>query len=461
METDSLRCDASTQTGQVDSHCVNSETVNRITYLSKILEQKDDLLKLLLKEKSILECEKDLVQKKQLSAEKDKEYIVMRFAMAEKKIIDLKSQLVQAEEREKKLLKERDSLVDKLKTAKEEKMRISSALDAKSQEHVDCLKIVDALKTEMSSLETKYKWSTLKLKKELEIRNGYKNELQEDIQIPESNRRLQNNEESKSIMLTYDTNGQTNQIHHLELQLENANEQLKSIKSVLTNHDEEQKRILYENNKLHLENTDLKKIIDENGTRVTELQAKISDEEALKTQFDMLKKENYNLTMCKQYIQKQLNELRDDLENLKERESELLTLNQEMGSLNAELQNGVSLYGFENLAMSLENYRANQLKYECQMHKLQAELDNERRTRFEERLVMARHLAEKMRENDKLLQNLHQTSEEITAIKKKHSTLIRDLQREVTSLQKSSVLQHINKMRSESNESATDNGKQE
>lgn len=63
----------------------------------------------------------------------------MRFAMVEKNLLDVRTQLEQADKREKKVQKELDSLNEKFKLAKDEKCRVVSALDAKVCSYVEKL----------------------------------------------------------------------------------------------------------------------------------------------------------------------------------------------------------------------------------------------------------------------------------------------------------------------------------
>ncbi|XP_065078278.1 coiled-coil domain-containing protein 186 [Ochlerotatus camptorhynchus] len=418
MDKKSSRCHALSQTDRFDEtgelHRINNENINKITYLSKTLEQKDDLIKLLLREKSILQCEKDLLQKEQLSAVRDKESIVMRFAIVEKNVIDLKSQLEQAEKREKKILKECDTLNNRVKAAKDEKMRINAALDVKCQEHIHCLRDIETLKTEISSLETKCRWNTVKLRKEIECKHALEKELQELQKNLENNQKPETDECSS----------------HKVAELKQA-------------------CMCAENNKLHQENLNLQNLLDNNVMKVAELQAKMNDLEALRAQLSISKDANCNLTEHIQYVQKQLTELTDDINKFQKREYELLALNQELGSLNAKLQNDILLHVSKSQAASLENNEANKTQYECQINKLQEELDSERKDRFEERLVMAKHFAEKSKECDNLQQKLNQALEDMTVIKRKHAMLVKDLQREIASLQKSSLLQQITESQQE------------
>ena len=116
-----------------------------------------------------------------------------------------------------------------------------------------------------------------------------------------------------------------------------------------------------------------------------------------------------------------------DITKFHQRESELLALNEELSSLNATLQNEISLHKSKSLAMSLENDSAkkNQSHYEISIVKLQEELAHERKVRSEERLVMARHLAEKSKDCDTFQQKLDQALGDLDVLKKKNTLIVK------------------------------------
>lgn len=452
-ESESGKIDVTSQSDGADNiaelHRKINEESNKIAYLSKTLEQKDDLIKLLLKEKSILECEKNLFQKEQQSAVKDKESIVMRFAMVEKNLLDVRTQLEQADKREKKVQKELDSLNEKFKLAKDEKCRVVSALDAKSQDHKNSLKDIEKLKAEISSLETKCKWSTVKLRQELEARNGLEKELQE-LKNAGNNTKSESDEcslekiaelKASQITLKHVNVEQAEKICTLEQQIENISKELNTVKSLLAVSNEERANLSVENQKSHQENMDLQNQLDFSVLKIAELQSKLNDLETLRAQLSIANDANYNFAEHIKCVEKQLVEQVADITKFHQRESELLALNEELSSLNATLQNEISLHKSKSLAMSLENDSAkkNQSHYEISIVKLQEELAHERKVRSEERLVMARHLAEKSKDCDTFQQKLDQALGDLDVLKKKNTLIVKDLQREIAALQKSSL----------------------
>uniref|UniRef100_A0A8D8HJM6 (northern house mosquito) hypothetical protein n=1 Tax=Culex pipiens TaxID=7175 RepID=A0A8D8HJM6_CULPI len=126
------KVDAMLQTENSDQlHLQINEISNKYTFLVKTSEQKDDLIKLLIKEKNILDGEKILLQKEHQSAVKDKEIIVMRFAIVEKNLLDAKNHIEQLEKKEKKILKETEALNSRIKILKDEKQNVNTLLEIK------------------------------------------------------------------------------------------------------------------------------------------------------------------------------------------------------------------------------------------------------------------------------------------------------------------------------------------
>lgn len=425
-----------------------TEETNKIAFLCKTVEQKDDQIKLLLKEKSILEGEKSLLQKEQQSAIKDKESIVMRFAIVEKNLLDVKTQLEQADKREKRIQKELDTLNEKIKIAKDEKGRIASALDSKSQEHRNCLKDIEKLRTEISSLETRCKWSTVKLRQEIEAKHVLEKELH-DLKNTEICTKSDNGEstlekiselKANQITLKHVNVEQADKISALEQQLENTFKERTTLQSLLEITNDKRTKLSVDFEKLQQENLDLQHQLDTNVLKIAELQAKLNDLGTVRAQLSIVNEINNNLTEHMKNIERQLADQTADVSKFNQRESELLALNEELSSLNATLQNEISLQKSKSIAMSIENNssKENQSHYEVNIVKLQEQLEYEKKCRYEERLVMAKHLAEKTKDCEVLQQKLDQISGDLDAVKKKNLFIVKDLQREIATLQKSS-----------------------
>ncbi|EAT40197.1 AAEL008071-PA [Aedes aegypti] len=412
-----------------------TEETNKIAFLCKTVEQKDDLIKLLLKEKSILEGEKSLLQKEQQSAIKDKESIVMRFAIVEKNLLDVKTQLEQADKREKRIQKELDTLNEKIKIAKDEKGRIASALDSKSQEHRNCLKDIEKLRTEISSLETRCKWSTVKLRQEIEAKHVLEKELH-DLKNTEICTKSDNGEstlkkiselKANQITLKHVNVEQADKISALEQQLENTFKERTTLQSLLEITNDKRTKLSVDFEKLQQENLDLQHQLDTNVLKIAELQAKLNDLGTVRAQLSIVNEINNNLTEHMKNIERQLADQTADVSKFNQRESELLALNEELSSLNATLQNEISLQKSKSIAMSIENNssKENQSHYEVNIVKLQEQLEYEKKCRYEERLVMAKHLAEKTKDCEVLQQKLDQISGDLDAVKKKNLFIVK------------------------------------
>ncbi|XP_062536355.1 uncharacterized protein LOC134205271 isoform X4 [Armigeres subalbatus] len=389
------------------------------------------------------------LQKEQQTALKDKESIVMRFAIVEKNLIDLKSQLEQADKREKKMHKEFDMLNDKLKTVKDDKTRISTALDVKTQEHKNSLKDIEKLKIDISSLETKCKWNTVKLRQEIETKNVLEKELQE-LKNAEINTKTESEDfsvekiaelKASQITLKHVNLEQANKISIIEQRLENTSKEMHAMRLLLADCTQEKGNLNDELQECHLENLKLQNVVDANVLKIAELQSNLNDLAALRAQLSIANDTNKHLEDQLRGIEIQLSDQAADVARFHQRESELLTLNGELSALNATLQNEISLHKSKSLAMSLENdsVKKTRMDFEINITKLQAELDHERRSRADERIMMARHLAEKSKDCDHYQQRLDQVLGDLEVVKKKNASIVKDLQREIAVLQKSSL----------------------
>jgi chromosome segregation ATPase len=101
---------------------------------------------------------------------REKENVVMRFAILEKNVLDVKLSKENSEKKIKDLNREIELLNGKIKGAATEKTRICNMLDAKCHELKTSQKEVDKLKADLSGLETKFKWNSVKLKQEIELK---------------------------------------------------------------------------------------------------------------------------------------------------------------------------------------------------------------------------------------------------------------------------------------------------
>ncbi|XP_055632704.1 coiled-coil domain-containing protein 186 isoform X2 [Toxorhynchites rutilus septentrionalis] len=387
--------------------CRTSEQQQKIAFLSKVAQQKDDLINLLIKEKNILESEKLLLQREQQTAIKEKEIVVMRFAVVEKNLLDANQQLELSEKRERKTAKECDILHDKIKTMKEDYIRLNTSLSIK------------ALEKEIQELKNR---SLPNQKHETEDCSTEKlDELKANL-----------------IMLKHVNSEQTERITVLEQQLKSVSKELQSTKSLLTISEQERTKLHAADKESQHTIADLQNFVDANVLKVAELQTKINELEATRAQLSIANDANRNNVAQIEALNAKLLDQSADIVKQQQKEYELLTLNQELSSLNASLQNDILLFKSKSLAMSLENesIKKGQSVYELNYTKLKNELNAEKQNRTEERLKMAKSLAEKSKECEIILKKYDQVVGDSDALKKKNSSLVKDLQREILVLQR-------------------------
>lgn len=102
------------------------------------------------------------------TAIKEKEAMVMRYAVGEKNVLKEKQQREVAEKKYKETVRDNEIFQHKVQTMVSEKARICQMLDNKCYEHKTVQQELERTKTDLSALETKLKWSQNSLKTEIE-----------------------------------------------------------------------------------------------------------------------------------------------------------------------------------------------------------------------------------------------------------------------------------------------------
>lgn len=110
-----------------------------------------------------------LTLKKQYeTANREKENMVMRYAVSEKELLDCKKDKDVMDKKIKEIFKENESSLCKLKTITGEKIKLSHHLESKASELSNLYKEIDKLKDEINSRDIKIKWTQNKLKSEMD-----------------------------------------------------------------------------------------------------------------------------------------------------------------------------------------------------------------------------------------------------------------------------------------------------
>lgn len=112
------------------------------------------------------------------TALKEKETMVVRYAVGEKAVLDERNAKHHFEKKYKESTRENEILQHKLSTTISEKNRICQMLDNKCYEQKSSQQEYDRVKADLNSLETKLKWSQNSLKAEMEIRREADNKVE-------------------------------------------------------------------------------------------------------------------------------------------------------------------------------------------------------------------------------------------------------------------------------------------
>ena len=117
------------------------------------------------------------------AAKKDLESMVIKFAMSEKSVIDAKKAQTTAESKLRDIMRDRDSLLARIKSLTSDKNSLISALDRKLLDHANSVKEVDKLTHELRDTEAKLKQASSKLSTALEAQQDYKEQLKSLNQV--------------------------------------------------------------------------------------------------------------------------------------------------------------------------------------------------------------------------------------------------------------------------------------
>ncbi|KAF7281692.1 coiled-coil domain-containing protein 186-like [Rhynchophorus ferrugineus] len=330
----------------------------------KVLEEKNTKLDTLKKD---IELKFEYANKQKELAIKEKENIVIRYAVGEKNIIKERQQKEQAEKKIREFQKENDLLQHKLQTMISEKARICQMFDNKCYEYKNVQQELEKTKQEMNNLETKLKWNQNNLKAEIdghkesqakvESLNGRIQESLNEIEVVKKNaeetiKNFMTSQENKAYVLDQQVKDQQASIILLKHEKSDRDQQIKNLQIELERIQSKQKEMIEENNNLSLKVQHLERERLENEQKLSELrgyqdqqrqdsanlQTRTVQLEQLKLQ---LKHEQDQLTVANEQMDllKQRNqELESDMESCRIREAELLLFTQQLTDKNVRLQ---------------------------------------------------------------------------------------------------------------------------
>ncbi|XP_015602940.1 coiled-coil domain-containing protein 186 isoform X2 [Cephus cinctus] len=404
----------------------------------------------------------ETLSKEYTAANKERESMVMKYAVSEKQLIDAQRARDYAERKLKEMLKEQELLQNKVKQIQGERTRICNILDAKCHDLTDAQKEVERLKEEVNVKDVKLKWTQNKLKTEMEARKETQqkldkaliriNDMKEECdqvrrETQETMRRFQQSEENKAVTLDQQLKEQQARLilerHVTEdkemsrMQLQKEVDLLKQRQQVLIEENNtlslkvqelEKNRLSYESNL-----SNLKIIADQRQKEIVDLVGKVSQLETLKLQLIHTEQCLSSNETEVQRLRQANEELQSDMESCRQREAHMLDFTQKLTDKNVRLQSEFT--SIEAKAQQLESeqgpLREHIEELSTKVKKLEESLAQERSKRIEECELLAKHVAEQTQLARNLTQKLEDSQGENAVLRRKQQISLKEMTREL------------------------------
>lgn len=432
------------QTSEPNSSISLQSTVEnlRLQYdqVQSVLQQKEDIINMQRREMDVVDREKAALKRELEQSRREKETAVVKYAMAEKNLIDLKYNNEQLTKRLKDATKEVEGHSTRLKFVTGERERANK--DLRKSIH-EC----EALKTEIIGLETKLKWSQVKIKQDVTAKAGMEAKIAElQLQVNQFNENqvqninMQRSEEKE-------TEAQLILLKHMCEEREKESAALQ-IRVTTLKRDNDATSLLYrrsceEIEELKLSNVRCDTLIEElelttaGLTETLEATTKdLNDTSLILAE----KQERFDEAMDL------LNELADikdnfdeqalELETIRAKEDHLMQFTKELTEKSVSLESRLTLSTAKASALTLENERIKDIFEEHKQCVIQLEANlAETNQRYELELKLLNdRLDASNNERNVLKLQLDNTLGELDAARRKHSQVVKELNREVTVL---------------------------
>ncbi|XP_014255468.1 coiled-coil domain-containing protein 186-like isoform X1 [Cimex lectularius] len=404
--------------------------------------------------KSEMEAKVTLLQKQKDAANKEKENMVMRFAISEKELLNQKVEKENLNKKLKEATKENESLTNKLKTLSAEKLKISQQLETKNSELSNLYSEVDKLKDEINARDIKIKWSQNKLKSQLEAAQkgspeqieklstkilGLQNEI---FELKEENQDLK-----KQLDMAVQGRITDQKYKEQKAQLIMSTHEYKELEAKYRMLNQKFERLMEENSMLAIQtqevdqerfemNDKLKMVVDQNAklsSALVELEEQLDAMDSVKKDLKNQKEAFRKYAAEIESLRKCNEELGMEMEMCRKREAELLEFTQRVTDKNVSLQSEFSSVEAKatELEREEEEHGAVLKVLKKEVSRLEAELKAEQERRNDEAKLLAKQVAEKSTKMHSLESNLTEAQSELTLLKNKYSVALKELQKEL------------------------------
>ncbi|KAH8300731.1 hypothetical protein KR059_001173 [Drosophila kikkawai] len=445
-------------------HCLAQLEEQRRSYEQQLEQlrtsnsQKDNMITLIQRENAILDKEKQACRKEMDMANKEKEATVIKFAMKEKLLIDAKKEKEVVEKHLAEAKKEVKNMTTRFQAVNEEKSRMTYVIDEKCNEVRKYQRECEKYKTEMGHLESKLKYHINKLGYEAEAKAALERKLEEERNAPNKleekangrfifyqlhfkflkkffylTEKLKMEFEANTILLKHEITSKTEALETVtkdQQKLGEANRELQQqLQEITASHGQ----LTDELNRLKEQHNSVEASYSDELLNSAKLRGQLEELQLLRTQNTINEEKLVEEQTRVQQLEALAHDNEADLEQLKVKNHELLSINKEMSELIVRLQNDICLAEAKALGLEAENklLKQEKLSYDSKYHQLEQQLSSEAMEKNEERLLLAKHLSEKTKLYELTKQKLEDVQGDYEATQHKHATLVKELQREL------------------------------
>ena len=389
-------------------------------------------------------------------ANKDKESMVIKYAMGEKDILIARRGKEEAEKKYREALKDGDSYQYKIKTLTTERVRLQGLCEARGQETSHVRKELDKAREELKLSEAKLASTVSKLKTEEDSHKDTKENLDRtfkellDVQASIDDikkeytdliakaREEEDNLKKKEIIQEKE--------HSVKLMIDSAAAaELETLKKKFKEVTEENTELSekVQNNQKELSSyetsiSECRATITSQKSEIVDLYSKCADIESVKVQLssetEKVSARDEEISRLKQ----EASELVSDMSACRRKETELLEFTQKLTDKNVTLQSELSSVDCKATTLESEHQRllVDLTAAETKLAVVITELEDERAKRKEETELLARKLAEKVKALETASQRVIDANNEVEVLRRKNQGRVRELSKELAGLRK-------------------------
>lgn len=412
----------------------------QFTQIQDVLTQKDNIISLQKRELEVVDKEKMAIKRELEISRKEKELAVVNYAVAEKKLIDFKVNNDQLSKRLKDSMKETEGHSTRLKFVCGERERANRDLRKSTNE-------LEALKIEMSTLETKLKWNQVKLKQDVQTKAAFESKITElTVQIQQMNENRQQNLD----MVKYEEKETEAQLILYKHSCETKEKENVTLHAKITQIKKELEEITSKYNKTIADYTELKTINSTNDKIIDTLE---QSNETLDKQLIEITADHKRDRTLLENVQVELNEaqvylmeIKDlkenyeeqlvEIDKMRQNEEQLMLFTKELTEKSVLYESRLTLSNAKSAALVLENEKIKEIYEDHKQYVIEME-ENLTKTMDKHRdEIIGLELIESdlKQERDKSKLDLENALGELDATKRKHSQVVKELLRDVAAL---------------------------